>query len=631
MNRAHLDRAKTAFAILFELVLAALFMLGSAAIEIAPALAANDKNDKEVSATAKANQLARTGHTEEAVELLQSTLAARPSDLRARLALADIYARNSQANKAETEFREALRLHPDSPSAEIALATFYLNAGSLVSAEQELGDAVRRHPKLVEAHAQLALVLARERKYAEAESNLRTVPPPTEKDARVRYFRLMASIHSGLGDSHAAAQAMEAAWHVMPDNQELQLIASIAEAEAGDWRACIRDITPLYQRHPTADSGLVLLRAELASHAAFMPTLQSLQALNLPDSQKFHLTVRSAELLAAADRAAAAAEEFQEALRINGGADETLLYNLAVEELAAGQLDPALVTLAKLCSQKDSAEVEDLIGDVNEQKGDRSAAIQSHEKAIALAPSEERYRLSLGAELLKFESYASAASVFQQAAELFPNSARIYVGLGMADYFMEKYDDSVSAFLRADKLDNGSSRPLGYLGATQMENSAGPAQSAVDTICARADSGSEQSAAVVWCGALLFRKAYLADDRSAAVAIVQRLHQAAKLVPADPVTNCSLGQALEWTEQLAEARHWLEICVRLRPNSAEDHYRLSRVYQALGLKQAAAEQAMLTESANSERDQHQAMTDKFANEMLGQAKTAGDHETARPK
>jgi len=25
------------------------------------------------------------------------------------------------------------------------------------------------------------------------------------------------------------------------------------------------------------------------------------------------------------------------------------------------------------------------------------------------------------------------------------------------------------------------------------------------------------------------------------------------------------------------------------------------------------------------------MTDKFANEMLGQAKTAGDHETARPK
>jgi predicted Zn-dependent protease len=130
---------------------------------------------------------------------------------------------------------------------------------------------------------------------------------------------------------------------------------------------------------------------------------------------------------------------------------------------------------------------------------------------------------------------------------------------------------------------------------------------------------------------LLFRQAYLAGDRSAAPEIVQRLRRAAKLEPADPVTNCSLGQALEWTEQLAEARHWLEVCVKLRPNSAEDHYRLSRVYQRLGLKQAAAEQAKLTEKTNSERDQHQAMTDRFTNEMLGQANTAVDSRPARPK
>ena len=585
----------------------------------------------EVSATARANQLAHSGHTEQAVELLQSTLAAHPSDLQARLALADIYARNGQRDKAEAEFHEALSLHPGSPSAEIALGTFYLNAGSLASAEQVLGEAVRRHPKLTEARAQLSLVLARERKYAEAESNLRTVPPPTEKDARVRYFRLQASIHSGLGDSRAAAQAMEEAWQVMPDNEELQLVASIAEAEAGAWKTCIRDVTPLYKRHPTVDSGLILLRAKLASHADFMPTLQSLQALNLPENQKLDLTVRSAELLASAGQPAAAAEEFQAALKITGGADDILLYNLAVEEFDARQLDSALATLATLRAQNDSAEVEDLIGDVNEQKGDRSAAIQSHEKAIALAPSEERYRLSLGAELLKFDSYAPAASVFQQATELFPNSARIYVGLGMADYFLEKYDDSVSAFLRADKLDNGSGRPLGYLGATQMENSAGPSQAAVDTICARADSDAQQSNAVIWCSALLFRKAYLAGDRSAAPGIVARLRRAAKLVPNDPVTNCSLGEALQWTEQSTEARHWLEICVKLRPNSAEDHYRLSRVYRGLGLKQAAAEQAKFTERNNAEPDQHQAITDKFAQEMLGHSKTAVDPQTAHPK
>jgi len=631
MNWVVPNPPKPASSVPFQLIFAMTVGLVGMALGAHPAIAAQDKQDKEVSSTDRANRLAKSGHTEQAVELLQSTLAAHPSDLQARLALADIYAGNNQPDRAEAEFHEALRLYPDSPSAEIALGTFYLNGGSLSSAEQVLTTAVHRHPKFTEARAQLALVLARERKYAEAEANLRTVPPPAEKDARVRYFRLQASIHSGLGDSHAAAQAMEEAWHAMPNNEELQMVASIAEAEAGEWKTCIRNITTLYERHPTADSGLVLLRAELASHGDFMPTLDSLRALNLPENQKLNLTVRSAELLASAGQPAAAAEEFQSALKIAGGADETLLYNLAVEEFDARQLDVALATLATLRAKNDSAEVEDLIGDVNEQKGDRSAAIQSHEKAIALAPSDERYRLSLGAELLKFESYAPAASVFQQAAELFPDSARIYVGLGMADYFLEKYEDSVTAFLRADKLDNGSGRPLGYLGATQMENSAGPSQAAVDTICDRADSDTKQSNAIIWCSALLFRKAYLAGDRSAAPAIVARLRRAAKLMPNDPVTNCSLGEALQWTEQSSEARHWLEICVKLRPHSAEDHYRLSRVYQGLGLKQAAAEQVKLTQKTNSEKDQHQTMTDKFANEMLGQSKTAVDPQTANPK
>src|SRR5208282_5821077 len=99
---------------------------------------------------------------------------------------------------------------------------------------------------------------------------------------------------------------------------------------------------------------------------------------------------------------------FQEALKLAGGDDETLLYNLAVEQYGAGQLDQAFATLAPLRAQKDSAEVEDLAGDIEEQKGDRLAAVRSHQTAIALAPQEERYRLSLGAELLEYRAYEPA-------------------------------------------------------------------------------------------------------------------------------------------------------------------------------------------------------------------------------
>ncbi|MGB8011882.1 MAG: tetratricopeptide repeat protein [Terriglobales bacterium] len=578
----------------------------------------------KTSATERAIRLARAGQTKEAVQMLLATLAARPNDLNARLALADIYARNNQSDQAEQEFREVLRLHPESPSAELGLGALYLNSGSLPAAEEAFRNAVRRHPELSEAHAQLALVLAREHKYKEALAHIRSSHPPASPSARVRYLRLVASIHAGLGDSHAAAHAMEKALQVMPADEEMQFATAAAEAEAGEWKACLRNIAPLFRRHPAPDSGLILLRAQLASHGDFTPTLQSLRALDLPADRKLALRIRTAEALASADQHREAAEELQEAVKMSDTPEETLLYNLAVEQYAAGQFDQASATADSLRARRDSAELEDLIGDIEEQKGDLSAAVHSHENAIAMAPHEERYRLSLGAELLKFGAYEPAVSVFQKAADLFPNSARLYVGMGMAYYLTEKYDDSVSAFLHAEELDGRSGRAISYLATTQLENAAAPSAAAIDQICGRAKSHPTDSALVTSCSALLFRKAYLADDRSAAPDLIHRLRFAARFAPRDPVANCSLGHALEWTQQLAEARHWLEICVRLRPDSAEDHYRLSRVYQELGLKQAAAEQADLTDKANAQRDQHQAMADKFAHEVLGQSRGATD-------
>ena len=603
------------------LLATALVMLAAATSTVLPGLAGEDAT---TSITERASELVRAGRTEAAVQLLQATLATRPTDLDARLALADIYSRTGRGREAEQELRETLRLHPGSSSAELALGAFYVSAGSLGAAEQVLDDAVAHHPAVTEIRLQLALTLAGEHKYQQAEANIRLVPPPTDPNARVRYFRTAASIHSGLGDPHAAAHAMEEALHVTPADPQLQSLTSVVEAEAGEWQACLRNVAPLYAKHPTPDSGLVLLRAQLATHKDFKSTLQSLRALHLPADQKLELRTHSAEILVLAEKHRDAVEELQQALNIAGGRDATLLYNLAVEQYAAGQFDNAFTTLRSLREENDSAEIEDLEGDVAEQRGDFSTAVHSHQNAIAMAPGEERYRLSLGAELLQYRAYQLAVSVFQQAAGVFPNSARIYVGLGTADYFLERYDDSVSAFLRADKLDGGSGRAISYLGATQVDSPAGPIPAAVDAICGRADSHPAESATVTWCGAVLFRKAFLAGDRSAAPEVIRRLRSATKLAPDDPVANCTLGNALEWTEQLTQARHWLEICVRLRPDSAEDHFRLSRVYQRLGLTQAAREQADLTLKSNVDEDRRDAVTIEFVYEMLGQPKHTKD-------
>src|SRR5271170_3611514 len=217
------------------------------------------EQNSTASATERATQLVRAGRAEAAIQLLRVTLAARPTDLDARLALADIYSRTSRNREAEDEFREALRLHPDSSSAELALGAFYVSAGSLSAAEQVLDAAVVRHPTVTAIRMQLALALAGQHKYQDAEANLRLVPPPADPSARVRYFRVAASIHSGLGDSHAAAHAMEEALRVTPADPQLQLLASVVEAEAGEWQACLRNVAPLFAKHPDPDSGLLLL------------------------------------------------------------------------------------------------------------------------------------------------------------------------------------------------------------------------------------------------------------------------------------------------------------------------------------------------------------------------------------
>jgi predicted Zn-dependent protease len=495
-------------------------------------------------------------------------------------------------------------------SAVMACITCRLIAiGQTQSSTLQQADQSAARPTDLDARLALATVLTREHKYKEAQATIALLPAPKDANERVRYFRLVASIDSGLGDSRAAAHAIENALQVTPMDEQLQRIAALAEAEAGEWAACIRNIAPLYKRNPNPQMGLVLLRAELASHVDFSPTLESLRRLDLPENQELELSVHLSELLASANRHVEAIDELQRALKLAGAGDQTLLYNLAVEQYSARQFDQSLATLIALRASNDSAEIEDLLGDVQEQRGDRAAAVHSHESAIALAPQEERFRLSLGAELLKYQQYEAAVPVFQQAAGMFPDSARIYVGLGMAFYFTERYEDSVAAFLRADQLDGGSGRALGYLAATQLDNPAGPAPAALVAICARADSAS-------WCGALLFRKAYLSDNRAAAPEIIRRLRSAAKERPDDAVATCSLGEAIEWTQQLAEARHWLEICVRLRPQSTEAHYRLSRVYLGLGLKQAAAEQAALIDTANPQSDQREIIANTFADEML---------------
>lgn len=593
------------------------------------ALGAGAAQAEKPSIEEQARKLVEAGQTVEAETMLRQVLKVHPSDLDARLLLANIYAGSRELGQAEQEFRETLHHHPESPAAALAMGNFYVSTGSLNHAEQVFSEAVRRHPQANELRTQLTLVLAGEHKYKEALIYLRLIAKANDPAVLVRNYRLAASIHSGVGDKAGAAHDMESALAVMPADPQLRMLTSLTEADAEQWAACARDVAPLFKDNPTTKMGLLLLRAELATHQDFTKTLQTLRALSLPDDEQFDLRARSAELLASADQHESAAREFQDAVALSNPVDPTLLYNLAVEQYSAGQFDKAESTLDQLLREQDSAEVEDLAADVEEQRGDSAAALRSHQAAVTLAPKQERYRLALGAALMKYRAYEPAAEAFEQAVSLFPSSARAYVGLGMAEYHTEKYDESVAAFLHADQLDSDSDRALNYLGATQAESPAGPSPSAIDAVCRRAEIHPRSSGPLSWCGALLFQKAYLAGDQQGAQAAIRRLLFATRLDSEDPVANCFLGRALEWTGQIAEARRPLEVCVQLRPESAEEHHRLSRLYQEMKLKREASEQDTLAAKLSAQPDREEDVAQKLAKEMLNDRQSPNTGKRSR--
>jgi tetratricopeptide (TPR) repeat protein len=543
----------------------------------------------------QARQLAAAGQTSQAIQLLQTELGLHPSALEPRLTLAEIYLSQRDRARAESEFREALAHNPGSERAALALGQFYLSTAAWAQAQQVFGDLLRSHPQLAEARWQLTLALAGDHQYAEADRTLTAVPLPAGSAERTRYYRTAASIHSGLGDKKRAAQDMEKALQAAPQDESLQMLTALTEADASDWIDCAEKLGPLFLRRPTARVGLLLLRARIETNQDFRPTLAALRDLSLPADQDLELRLREAELLAQSGHHPEAAEELARALALSTS-DRNVAFNLAVERYAAGEVEPAFEQLVSLRQDADSAQVEDLLAEIEEQRGNSADAVRDHENAVRLAPSEESYRLALGTALLRAHAYQRAEDVFQQAIQSFPASSRSYVGLALAEYMMEQYESSATAFLRGDELDGHSGRILNYLGSTQMESPSGPSPQAIDTLCARAKAQPRDPVAVKWCGALLFRKSYLAGDQPGSVAAIAHLRSAAILAPRDPLASCFLGRALFWDQKLAEARHWLEACVRMQPDSPEEHYRLSLVYQQLNLRDDAAKQAALAET-----------------------------------
>ena len=558
---------------------------------------------------AEAESALARGDPASAIQLLSAFLKSHPNDTSALLMLGQAYASAGRDAQAEEEFQAVLKAAPGNYIALAALAELDTRAGQLEKAEPLMARAAKLSHGNPQIRTEWAVILARLHKYKEAQSALAGLPPPTGPAQLIEFHRLKASVALGLGSNTAAASEMEKALALKPDDPGLITATAIAQAQADHWQRAQSLAEPLFSRTHDPGIGLVLLEAQLGMHADFHPTLDSLRSAKLSPTDELAFRQRLAEILISHAEYAESVAELKRAAELDPQRAD-LRFNLALAQFRAGRLDDALGSAEGCKALGDGAEIEDLLGDIQEARGDNLAAARSYQAAVALAPDQEKYRLSLAVELIRHKNFDAARLILKQAGQIFPNSWRILLAQGMVEYFAGSDDEASRLLVHAAESAPGSEVALKYVGDIQMDRASAPDPAAITQLCSFADHHPANGQMQYYCGALLFRRDYASGDKTHADEILRRLHAAVGALPRDASPHCQLGRAYRWMDRWQEALRESETCVRLDPDSAQSHYHLAQIYQHLGQKDRALREMNLYQNdskiladENARRDQ----------------------------
>jgi tetratricopeptide (TPR) repeat protein len=280
-------------------------------------------------------------------------------------------------------------------------------------------------------------------------------------------------------------------------------------------------------------------------------------------------------------------------------------YDLALAYLLTGRLEDARQLVHGLLAMKNTGELHNLLGQIEEKDGKFVTAANEFETAARLDPSEDNL-FAWGSELLLHRTYDPAIDVFETASRRYPNSPRLRIGLGMALDLRGRYDDAVKALLAAADLNPTDARCYLYL-SKAYDNSPSQADEVIQRFQRYAELEPHNGIAQYYYAMSLWKGKRLEDSKLDVETIRSLLEKAVALDATLPEPHVQLGNLYsgqhEYAKSIAEYKRALE----LNPNLPDAHYRLGQDYVHSGEKeQAQAEFAVYQRL----RAQHLAEVDK---------------------
>lgn len=272
-------------------------------------------------------------------------------------------------------------------------------------------------------------------------------------------------------------------------------------------------------------------------------------------------------------------------------------YDLALAWLETGKVDKARAQVMSMLPAKPTAELHNLLGEIEERAGNLQKAADEYQRAAHMDASEE-HLFDWGNNLLQIGAMDGAAEVFTAAIARHPASARLHVGLGIAHYSRGQYRNAVTSFSKAVDLAPDDPRPYQFLG--ELYGVAPELGTEVTERLGRFVAAQPENALAHLHYALSLWKGKTEALNAKDLARVESLlRKAVALDPSLTRAHVELGALLFEQQRYEDAIRALNHAVRLQPDLAQAHYRLAQAYQRTGHKELAAKELAIFQKLKS--------------------------------
>jgi tetratricopeptide (TPR) repeat protein len=427
------------------------------------------------------------------------------------------------------------------------------------------------------------------------------------------------------GHFSEAAARLEKLLPSVPESFEVhELLGLVYSAESQDARAN-EHLEKAVRLNPNSPPARTNLAANLVRLGKIGPAEEQFHKAVELEPENFDANHNLGEAYVRGGKIADAAPFLEKAQRLDPSSYDNG-YDLSLAYLLTGRLREGRQLVHDLLQRKNTAELHNLLAEIEEKDGNFVPAANEFEIAAHMDPSESNL-FDWASELLVHRTLEPSIEIFHQAIERYPQSSRLAIGLGMALYSLGKYDDAVTSLLRAADLNPSDPRCYPFL-SRAYDSSPGQADEVIKRFRRFAELEPNNGRALYYYAMSLWKGKRTQDPSLDLHQIESLLTKSIELDPKLAEAQLQLGNLYSDQSKYPDAIPHYKRALELNADLPDAHYRLGQAYVRTGDKDRAQQELQVYQQL---RAQHLADLDKQRAEVRQFVYSAKDNAAASPK